>query len=100
MKTKHEIYFDREKTQPVTDLRFDLDGYAIIKTGIWYVYGQESVLALGDSTVYAFDNTQLIGLGNPQVYMHDNSWVKVYENAKIIDRTVKVGEFIKSLNEN
>jgi len=89
MKTKHEIYYDKQKTQPVTDLRFDLDGYAIIKTGIWYVYGQESVLALGDATVYAYDNTQLIGLGNSQVYMHDNSWVKVYENAKIIDMRVQ-----------
>ena len=89
MKTKHEIYFDREKTQPVTDLRFDLDGYAIIKTGIWHVYGQESVLALGDATVYAYDNTHIIGLGNSQVYMHDNSWVKVYENAKIIDMRVQ-----------
>ena len=92
METKHEIYYDFEKTKPVTDLRFDLDGYAIIKTGIWYVYGQESVFALGDAAVYAYDNAQLIAIGNSQVYMYDNSWVQAYQNAKIIDRTVKVGE--------
>jgi len=132
MKTKHEIYYDIEKTKPVTDYKVDGDGYAILNTGTFYIFGetkvksykQTNVSAYDDSTVVAYDDSTVVandnstvrayadsqvlaydnstvwtyvGLGISQIYLHDNSWGQTHENAKIIDRTVKVGEFI---NEN
>jgi len=132
MENKYEIYYDKEKTRPVTDYEVDPNGYAILNAGTFYIfketrvktykktlvfaYDDSTVVAYDDSTVVANDNSTVrayadsqvlaydnstvwtyVGLGISQIYLHDNSWGQTHENAKIIDRTVKVGEFI---NEN
>ena len=70
-----EIYYDIRKTKPVTGYEIDLDGYAILEAGIFYVYGNSKVIAFGNSKVIAF--------GNSEVIANDDSEVIAFGNLKV-----------------
>jgi len=97
MKTKHEIYYDKEKTKPVTDYKVDEYGYAIIDTGVFYVFGKTYVCAFGDSTIFAYDNSRVSAYRNSGVLAYDKSevwaneisWVHAYDNAAVWPMTIQ-----------
>jgi hypothetical protein len=82
-KKMHEIYYDKEKTRPVTNYKVDADGYAIIRTGIWYVYGKTKVRARDFSWVEAYGNAEVEAYADSLVTAHDNSKVRCYEEAMV-----------------
>ncbi len=93
MKTKHEIYYDIEKTRPVTDYEVGKYGYAILNTGKFYVFGKTRCRAYQDSTIYAFDNSTVDASDNSTVYARDNSTVCAGDNSTVYnydDSTVSV----------
>ena len=83
MKTKHEIYYDKEKTKPVKNYKVDEDGYAIIRNGIWYVYGKTKVKAYGYSKVYAYGNSTVHAHNDSRVYAFYDSEVMAYDNSTV-----------------
>lgn len=88
MKTKHEIYYDKEKTRPVKNYEVDEDGYAIMRTGLWYVYGKTKVRAyhaiINTTWVYAYESAEVEAYGDTLVDAHDNVKVRSYEGARVL----------------
>lgn len=76
---KQEIFYDKEKTRPVTDLEVDED--EVILRGSWkraefFVFGDSKVQVIDDhACVYARDNSRLYLKNNARVYGHDKSAV-------------------------
>jgi len=64
MKTKHEIFYNIEKTRPVRDYEVNEYGYAIIRTGTWYVSGNLRVVADENSKVDTSHNAKIIDRGD------------------------------------
>ena len=89
----HKIYYDKEKTLPVTDYEVCRHAIPIIRTGIWYVYGETRVWARDDASVWAYENSLVNAHENSKVYSYGNSWVcrgvewpmTIFQNSKIID---------------
>jgi len=73
--TKQEIYYDKEKTRPVTDLEVDEYGYAIIRDGCWYVFGVSKVKVYGEARVYAYNNAT--------VWAYNHSFVWAFQDARV-----------------
>lgn len=93
MKTNHEIYYDKERTRPLTNYQIDKYGYAILNTGRFYVFGETRCMAYGDSILYAFDNSTVDASDNSTVYASDNSTVYAGDNSTVYnydDSTVMV----------
>jgi hypothetical protein len=84
MKTKHEIYFDKEKTKPVTDYEVNEDGYAILNTGTFYIFGFTEVLALNEARVFAYDCSTVHAHDNSNIFAHDQSNVYAYDKSCIV----------------
>lgn len=85
MKTKYEIYYDREKTKPVRDYKVDDNGYAIIQTGTWYVCGKTRVLAFGDSKVYAYgEGVHIEAYGNSCVTLFNGAVATLHDESMLM----------------
>jgi len=91
MKTKHEIYYDKEKTKPVTDYEVDADGYAILKIGKFYVFGESKVVAWGEARVVARDEAMVVAWGEARVKAFNEAEVVANDNSKLwATRTAKI----------
>jgi hypothetical protein len=80
---KQKIFYDKEKTQPVTDFEVDEDGQAIIREGTWYVFGRSIVEAHGASYVYAFDNATVHAFDYATVHAFDYAMGYAVESAEV-----------------
>ena len=86
MKTKHEIYYDKEKTKPVTDYEVNVDGYALLKTGKFYVFGESKVIASGEAVVVAQDEAVVKACDKAFVVAWQKARVKAFDNADVVAR--------------
>jgi len=84
MKTKHEIYYDKEKTKPVKNYKVDKYGYAIIRDGIVHVFGFTHVHAHGNSRVFCYEYTKVYGHDNTNIFAHNKSKVIAYGTSCIV----------------
>lgn len=73
--TKVEIYYDFEKTRPVTDYKVYND-LPIIRYGHWFVFGNTSVIAKNTAIVCAYEKAS--------VYAHDKAWVKISGSSRVL----------------
>lgn len=80
----HKIYYDKEKTLPVTDYEVCRHAIPIIRTGIWYVYGKTRVWARDDASVWAYENSLVNAHDNSKVYAYGNSWVWAAGNSRVL----------------
>ena len=80
----HEIYYDKEKTKPVTDYEVNEDGYAILNTGTFYIFGFTEVLALDKARVFSHDSSTVLAYDNSNVYAHEKSNVYAYDKSDIV----------------
>jgi hypothetical protein len=80
----HEIYFDKEKTKPVTDYEVDADGYAILKIGKFYVFGESKVVAWGEAMVIACDKAKVVARDEAMVIACDKAKVVARDEAMVI----------------
>jgi hypothetical protein len=79
---KQKIFYDKEKTQPVTDFEVAGGGVAIICEGTWYVFGSSVVEVHGESYVYAYGRSWVYAFDNATVHAFDNATVHAFDKAK------------------
>jgi hypothetical protein len=84
MKPEHEIYYDIERTKPVTDYEVNEDGDAIIRDGIVHVFGLTHVHARGNSRVFCYEYTKVYGHDNTNILAHHESHVIAYGTSCIV----------------
>jgi hypothetical protein len=91
---KHEIYLDKERTKPFTDYEVDESGYAILKNGTFFIFGNSKVRVKSNGIAWTFDKVEVIAYQDSRVIPHGQSEVYFRENAIIHCRPVAQEEFM------
>ena len=87
--TIQEIFYDKEKTRRVRDLRVTEDGQVLIhsseKWQEFFVFGGSRILMTEPACVYASDSSRVYVKNSAKVYGHDQSTVFQRGNSEIYE---------------
>ena len=83
--TKVEIYYDFERTSPVTDYDVCSAGMPIATSVLvrWFVFGDTSVVARDTAIVWAYEKASVYASDNVCVRASDSSRVLAWERVKV-----------------
>ena len=75
-------------------------GMHTVRDGIWYAWGNASVVAHGNASVKAFDDASVVAHGNASVVAHGNASVKAFDDASVEafdEASVKLPKYFQTL---
>ena len=66
------------------DIHILRDGMHTVRDGIWYAWGNASVVAFDNASVKAYNNASVVAFDNASVKAYNSTSVKAYDNASVV----------------
>ena len=66
------------------DIHILRDGMHTVRDGIWYAWGNASVVAFDNASVKAYNNASVVAFDNASVKAYNNASVVAFDNASVV----------------